>query len=114
MRQRFERAAAGAVGFFAALLAAVIANSAQAGGVPSPDLDSGARASPCDTPGESCAHITGYIKAGSDLSARDPALRPAVPSRSLLAGFGSMGQSATDPPSRGTFFAPLSGDDFAR
>jgi hypothetical protein len=115
MRQKFEWSSSGALATLAALLAVAIADPARAGGVPNPDLDSGSRASPCGSPGESCAHISGYIKAGSDFSARHPA-QPAraAPPPSLFAGFGAAGQRTADPSSPGTSFMPVSGADATR
>ncbi|MGO9419073.1 hypothetical protein [Roseiarcus sp.] len=118
MGQRFEWSSAGAIASLAAFLAVLIANGAQAGdAAPNPDLGSEARASPCGSAGESCAHISGYIKAGSDFSARGPdGLRPdrGAPPPSLFAGVGAASQGAAETSSRGSFFLPVSGDDDAR
>lgn len=96
MRQGFGRSAAGAIAPVATLLTALIVSAATAGSIGfSQDRDNGLRAPSCDAP-EGCAHISGYIKAGTDFPVRDLdsrlPLRIAPPS----SGAGPMGQAAAD------------------
>jgi hypothetical protein len=80
MGREFERLSAGAI----ALLTALAASAASAGGVDFlGDRGGGLRGSPCGEPGERCARISGYIKAGADVPARksdgEPPLRIGAP-----------------------------------
>ena len=69
MGREFERLSAGAIALFAALAV----SAASAGSVDfARDRGDGLRGSPCGDPGEHCARISGYIKAGADLPAREP------------------------------------------
>jgi hypothetical protein len=73
MRQMFGWSSTGAAALTTAFLAVLIGTGAQAGDVVAPqDLDSGIHGQDCGGVGETCAHISGYIKAGSDSFARDP------------------------------------------
>jgi hypothetical protein len=71
MRQRFGRSARGVIAPAATLLTALIVSAATAGSISfSQDRDDGVRAPSCDS-SEGCAHISGYIKAGTDFPVRD-------------------------------------------
>lgn len=73
MRQVFERSSMGAIALMSAALAVVIGTGAKAGDIVTPqDLDSGIHGQNCGGVAETCAHISGYIKAGSDVFDRDP------------------------------------------
>ncbi len=96
MRQRFGRSAAGAITSAATLLTALIVSAATAGSIGfSQDRENGLRGSSCDS-AEGCAHISGYIKAGTDFPVRD--LDGGGPARIAppLAGAGPIGQAAAD------------------
>ncbi len=70
MRQKIGRSAAGAFASVAILLKALIVNAASAGSIGfSQDRGDGLRGSSCDSAG-GCAHISGYIKAGTDFPVR--------------------------------------------
>jgi hypothetical protein len=112
MRRWFVWWSTGAMAPLLALLTALIANAAQAGDAAfAQDQGGGARASACGAPGETCARIRGYIKAGSDFTA-PPAGHTAAPP--LLAGIGAAGQAAADALNRGIFLLKVGGDDSAR
>ncbi len=73
MGQMFERPSMGSMALITAFLAVLIGSGAKAGDVVAPrDLDNGLHGQNCGAVGETCAHIRGYIKAGSDTFARDP------------------------------------------
>jgi len=117
MRERFEWSSNCAIALLTALLAALIASQAKAGdGVAPQNLDSGAHEQKCGAPGETCAHISGYIKAGSDSFARDPdGQRPArTATPPFLAGIGAIGHATADALNRGIFFLEVSHDQQAR
>ncbi len=120
MRRRFERSMAGAVAPLAALLTASLVNPAGAGGLaPSPDPDAGARPTQCDgAAGQGCAHISGYIAAGSDFAAgKRIGGRPALfapPAPPLVTAIGAAGHAAADAINRGLFLLQASHDDGAR
>ncbi len=116
MRKRFERSSTGAVAPLAAVLAALIVTAAQAGDVVRNQDIGGDRGSSCGSAGDACAHISGYIKAGADVSARDPnGLRPSrIVPPPLLAGAGATGQATADGANRGMVFLPVSGGDSVR
>jgi hypothetical protein len=103
MRQKFGRSAAGVIAPAATLLAALIVSAATAGGIGfSQDRDDGLRAPSCDS-SEGCAHISGYIKAGTEFQVRNldgegPARIAPPPS-----GAGAMGQAAAGGLIRGMF-----------
>ncbi len=103
MRQKFGRSAAGVIAPAATLLAALIVSAATAGGIGfSQDRDDGLRAPSCNS-SEGCAHISGYIKAGTEFQVRNldgegPARIAPPPS-----GAGAMGQAAAGGLIRGMF-----------
>lgn len=70
MRQKIGRSAAGAIAPAATLLTALIVSAASAGSLGfSQDREDGLRGSSCDS-AQGCAHISGYIKAGTDFPVR--------------------------------------------
>ena len=110
MRRCFEWSSTGVIAPLLALLAALIVNSAYAGdGAFAQDAGDAARATPCGAPGETCARIRGYIRAGSDFTA--PRDRSAAAPPPLLAGIGAAGQAAADALNRGFGFLRVSGED---
>ena len=115
MRQKFEWSSMGAIAPRAAFLAALIVNAAQAGDVvPGRDSDNSPRAPACGSPGETCARISGYVKAGSDAYGpvdRQPAPLARTP---LLAGVGALGQATADALNRGLFLLEVSHDERVR
>ena len=112
MRQRFEWSSMCALAPLTALLAGLIVTEAKAGDSLQPrSLDGGVHEPSCGAPGEACAHISGYIKAGSESSARETRGQPTP---SLLAGVGALGHATADALSRGIFFLDVSHDEPAR
>ena len=112
MGREFGRPQAGAIALLAALAAALTASAATAGGVDFPEGRSDSvRASPCGQPGERCARISGYIKAGADVPARqlEPPLRLGAP---LSAG--RLGAAVEDSLLPGVFSLLPGRDEFAR
>lgn len=107
MRQMVERSSMGAVALMTAFLAVLIGSGAKAGDIVAPqDLDNGIRGQNCGAVGETCAHISGYIKAGSDSFARDPDRQ-----RSRLNATPS---ATADAFNRGIYFFEVGHDDSAR
>ena len=112
MRQRFEWSSACGIASLTALLAALVVTAAKAGDGGAPEnLDSSIHEQRCGIPGGACARIRGYVKAGSDSSARDPGGNRTPP---LLAGVGALGQATADALSRGIFFLEVSHDQQLR
>jgi hypothetical protein len=104
MGQRFEWSPVCAIAQLMALLAGLGVTAAKAGdGAPSEKLGSGLHEQTCGAPGEPCARISGYIKAGSDSFARDPDGQRPRGISPFPAGIGGMGQSAADTLTRGVF-----------
>jgi hypothetical protein len=115
MRQRFEWSSTHAIAPLTALMAVLVVTAAKAGeGVSAQNLAASVQDQKCGAPGETCAHISGYIKAGSDSFARDPDLqRPArVATPPFMAGAGVMGSA--NALNRGIFFLEVSHDQQAR
>ena len=75
----------------------MIVSAATAGSIGfSQDREDGVRAPSCDS-SEGCAHISGYIKAGTDFPVRDlEGGRPARIAPPQGSGAGAMGQAAAD------------------
>ncbi len=117
MRQMFERPSMGAVALLTAFLAMLIGTETRAGDIVSPqDLDSGVHGQNCGGVGATCAHISGYIKAGSDTFARHPDAdrsRLAAPP-SFLGGVNAVGQATADALNRGLAIFAVGHDDSAR
>ena len=111
MLQRFERPSMGNILPRAAFLAALAASAAQAGDVPpGRDFDN----SPCGSPGETCARINGYVKAGSDAYAPVDSRANPLARAPLLAGAGALGRAAADSQNRGMVLLRVVGDDSVR
>jgi hypothetical protein len=116
MRQGLERSRTGAAAPLAILLALLIAKAATAGDASMPqDPDRGDYGRRCGPPGEACARITGYIKAGSDFASGETyGLRLGrVVQAPLFTGAAAIGQGA-DAANLGMGFLPVSGEDSAR
>ncbi|RBP15797.1 hypothetical protein DFR50_10767 [Roseiarcus fermentans] len=113
MRQRVEPSSIGAIASIAALLGLLAANPAQAGGL-APDPDAGVGAAECGAPGQSCARIRGYIKAGSEFPERSVQKPVRYIQPPLLAGVGDIGRAASDALNRGIGFLKTSGENAAR
>ena len=115
MRQKFEWSSMGAIAPRAAFLAALIVNAAQAGDVvPGRDSDNSPRAPACGSPGETCARINGYVKAGSDAYAPVDSRANPLARAPLLAGAGALGRAAADSQNRGMVLLRVVGDDSVR
>ncbi len=107
MRRMFERSSTGPRALIAASLAVLIVTGAKAGGIVAPqDLDSGIHGQNCGAVSETCAHISGYIKAGSDSFTPDPDSQ-----RSQLVAPPS---ATADALNRGLYFFEVGHDDSAR
>ena len=117
MQQRFERPSIGAMTFLTAFLTVLIGTEAKAGDIVEPqDLVTGVRGQSCGGAGETCAHISGYIKAGSESFARAPDSKGSrlIAPPSLLAGIGAAGQATADALNRGISFFEVRHDDSVR
>jgi hypothetical protein len=117
MRQKFERSSIGATALLTAFLTVLIGTEAKAGDIVAPhDLDNGIHRQNCGADGETCAHISGYIKAGSESFARDPDSQRSrlITPPSLLAGIGAAGQATADALNRGISFFEVRHDDSTR
>ncbi len=98
-----------------AALAVLIANAAAAGDVSSSrTLDIGAGGTPCDAVGQDCPRISGYIKAGSDYSPRDPAVSPTLGQTPRFLAGGEPAPAAPGATVRDTFLLDVSHDERMR
>jgi hypothetical protein len=107
MRQRIERSSTSVIPMLAALLAVLGANAAVAGDA---STNEAVGAPQCGSPGETCAHISGYIRAGSEFpgsSAQRPGRFAPSP---LLASPGVVGRGGVDASSPGMVLLNVSGD----
>lgn len=106
MRQRIGRSPVGAIAPVAALLAALVVNGARAGDS-DPDPGNGVSGPRCGAPGESCARIRGYIRAGSEFPERTAQRTAGSGPPPLLS---DLGRAASDALNRGIVLLKVSGD----
>ncbi len=97
----------------AVILSALAVGSARAGDAySSQPPDGGLRPHPCGE-GQTCAHISGYIKARSDAVGQPPLAAP-PPLAAIGFGMNAVGQATSDALNHGMFFMRTSGDDLRR
>lgn len=114
MRQGFKGLTRSATAA-AAALAAFIANAATAGDISSSrTLDIGAGGPRCDAVGQDCPRISGYIKAGSDYSPRDPTGSPTPGQTPRFLAGGEATPAAPGATARDMFLLDVSRDERMR
>ena len=98
----------------AVFLSALAAGSASAGDAySSQPADGGVRPHQC-AEGQTCAHISGYIKARSDAVSGPAQLTAPPPLAAIGMGMNAFGQATSDALNHGVFFMRTSGDDLRR
>jgi hypothetical protein len=91
-------------------LSALAVGSARAGDVYSQAPDGGVRPHAC-AEGQSCAHISGYIKARSDAVSGPPPLMAPPPLAAIGFGMNAVGQATSNALNHGMGFMRTSGGD---